>query len=80
MTTGEAPSPAGTPSAALNAPAKSSTTSAEFIARNGRCYRILDKAFVADHAGVSMWNGHRDISRLSVGIELVGYHYDAITA
>lgn len=49
------------------------------IARNGRCYRILDKAYVADHAGRSMWNGDTDISRLSIGIELVGYHYDAIT-
>jgi len=50
------------------------------IARNGRCYRILDKHYVADHAGRSMWNGATDISRLSIGIELVGYHYDAVTA
>lgn len=49
------------------------------IARNGRCYRILDKAYVADHAGISMWNGDTDLSRLSIGIELVGYHYDGIT-
>ena len=49
------------------------------IARNGRCYRILDKQYIADHAGRSMWNGDTDISRLSIGIELVGYHYDAIT-
>ncbi len=49
------------------------------IARNGRCYRILDKHYVADHAGRSMWNGDTDISRLSIGIELVGYHYAAIT-
>jgi len=49
------------------------------IARNGRCYRILDKRYVADHAGRSMWNGETDISQLSIGIELVGYHYAAIT-
>ncbi len=49
------------------------------IARNGRCYRILDKHYVADHAGRSMWNGDTDISQLSIGIELVGYHYAPIT-
>ena len=49
------------------------------IARNGRCYRILDKHYVADHAGRSMWDGDRDISQVSIGIELVGYHYAAIT-
>jgi N-acetylmuramoyl-L-alanine amidase len=49
------------------------------IARNGRCYRILDRQYVADHAGRSMWNGDADISQLSIGIELVGYHYDTIT-
>ena len=49
------------------------------IARNGRTYRILDKRYVADHAGTSMWNGDKDISRMSIGIELVGYHYAPIT-
>lgn len=49
------------------------------IARNGRTYRILDKHYVADHAGRSMWNGETDISRVSIGIELVGYHYAPIT-
>ena len=49
------------------------------IARNGRTYRILDKKYVADHAGRSMWNGQRNISKLSIGIELVGYHYAPIT-
>jgi len=49
------------------------------IARNGRTYRILDKIFEADHAGLSMWNGEEDISRISIGIELVGYHYASIT-
>ena len=49
------------------------------IARNGRTYRILDKAYVADHAGISMWGGETDISKVSIGIELVGYHYTPIT-
>jgi N-acetylmuramoyl-L-alanine amidase len=49
------------------------------IARNGRTYRILDKKYVADHAGLSMWNGETDISKISIGIELVGYHYAPIT-
>ncbi|MEJ2720420.1 MAG: peptidoglycan recognition family protein, partial [bacterium] len=49
------------------------------IARNGRVYRTLDRRFVADHAGRSMWNGQTDISKISIGIELVGYHYGTIT-
>ncbi|MGB5749592.1 MAG: peptidoglycan recognition family protein [Desulfobacterales bacterium] len=49
------------------------------IARNGRTYRLLDKKYVADHAGRSMWNGETDISRISIGIELVGYHYAPIS-
>ncbi|UCG52812.1 MAG: N-acetylmuramoyl-L-alanine amidase [Candidatus Latescibacterota bacterium] len=49
------------------------------IARDGRVYRTLDKRFVADHAGRSMWNGQTDISKISIGIELVGYHYGSIT-
>ena len=49
------------------------------VARNGRTYRIMDKQWVADHAGRSMWNAHSDLSRMSIGIELVGYHYAPIT-
>jgi len=49
------------------------------IARNGRTYRILDKKYVADHAGLSMWNGEQDISKTSIGIELAGYHYASIS-
>ena len=50
------------------------------IARDGRTFRTLDKKYVADHAGRSMWNGASNISRVSLGIELVGYHYTEITA
>ena len=49
------------------------------IARDGRTYRILDRKYKADHAGLSMWNGQSDISKISIGIELVGYHYSPIT-
>ena len=49
------------------------------IARDGRTFRILDKKYEADHAGLSMWNGETDISKISIGIELVGNHYRPIT-
>jgi len=49
------------------------------VSRNGRVYRILNRRYVADHAGRSMWNGQTDISKVSIGIELVGYHYGEIT-
>ncbi len=49
------------------------------IARNGRTYRIMDKKYTADHAGISMWNGETDLSKISVGIELAGYHYAPIS-
>ena len=49
------------------------------IARDGRSFRILNKKYEADHAGLSMWNGETDISRVSIGIELAGYHYTEIT-
>ena len=50
------------------------------VARNGQTYRILDKKYKANHAGLSMWNGQKSISRISVGIELVAYHNRDITA
>ncbi|PIE61504.1 MAG: N-acetylmuramoyl-L-alanine amidase [Desulfobacterales bacterium] len=50
------------------------------IARNGRVYRVLHRKYQADHAGLSMWDGTRNISRVSVGVELVGYHYASLTA
>ena len=50
------------------------------IARDGQTYLILNDKFRAHHAGRSMWNGERNINRVSVGIELVGYHDGNITA
>ncbi|WP_035238856.1 N-acetylmuramoyl-L-alanine amidase [Desulfobacter vibrioformis] len=49
------------------------------VARNGMVYRILDKQYRADHAGLSMWNGVSNVSDISVGIEFVGYHYAPLT-
>jgi N-acetylmuramoyl-L-alanine amidase len=49
------------------------------IARDGQTYRVLDKEYIADHAGLSMWDGETDLSQVSIGIELVGYHYTPIT-
>ncbi len=49
------------------------------IARDGRTYRTLDRRYQADHAGRSMWNGVTNISKISIGIELVGNHYNPIT-
>jgi N-acetylmuramoyl-L-alanine amidase len=49
------------------------------ISRNGRTYRTLDKRYVADHAGMSLWRGETNISNVSLAIELVGYHYTSIT-
>ena len=49
------------------------------VARDGRTFRILDKEYRADHAGRSMWNGQTQISNISIGIEMVGYHYTPIT-
>jgi len=50
------------------------------IARDGRTFRTLDRKYVADHAGRSIWDGTLNISRISLGIELVGYHYAEITS
>jgi hypothetical protein len=49
------------------------------IARNGKTYRILDRRYRADHAGRSMWQGRSNLSDVSLGIELVGYHNAKIT-
>lgn len=50
------------------------------VAPDGTIYRILYKNYRADHAGLSMWDGLRDISSHSIGIELVGYHNDPFTS
>lgn len=49
------------------------------IARDGRTFRILNRKYEADHAGLSLWNGETEVSRVSIGVELVGYHYTEMT-
>jgi len=49
------------------------------IGRDGKTYRILDKRYRADHAGKSMWDQRTNLSDVSIGIELVGYHHGTIT-
>jgi hypothetical protein len=49
------------------------------VDRAGRVYRIIDKNRVAYHAGRSMWNGRTNLDRVSVGIEMVGYHHRPLT-
>lgn len=44
------------------------------VATNGVIYRVIDRDKIAAHAGRSMWDGKRDLSQWSVGIEVVGYH------
>jgi N-acetyl-anhydromuramyl-L-alanine amidase AmpD len=41
---------------------------------DGRIYRIIDKNKVARHAGLSLWEGRRDLDNFSIGIEVAGYH------
>jgi N-acetylmuramoyl-L-alanine amidase len=45
----------------------------------GRVYRIVHRDRVAEHAGLSMWNGLKDLDTCSVGVEVVGYHNRDIT-
>ncbi len=51
-----------------------------FVARSGRIYRLVDKGRVAYHCGVSMWNGRTGIDKVSLGIEVSGYHNKNISA
>jgi N-acetylmuramoyl-L-alanine amidase len=50
------------------------------VARNGTIYRILDPRYRADHAGLSMWKGRENLSDVSIGVELEGYHDEPFTS
>ena len=50
------------------------------IDRDGVIYRIVDRRKVAMHCGKSMWNNVSNLSDISVGIELDGYHDKELTA
>jgi len=47
------------------------------ILTDGQVLRIIDRDKIANHAGRSMWNGVRNLSTRSVGIEIVGKYTDS---
>ena len=49
------------------------------VVENGTVYRIVDRDREAFHAGRSMWQGREDCDEYSIGIEVVGYHDQAVT-
>jgi len=68
------------------APDKSSLSSLQrygeanyMVSTGGTVYRIIDHNRVAYHTGVSMWNGRTNLDKVSLGIEVVGYHNKSIT-
>lgn len=44
------------------------------VDERGRVFRVIDKGRLAYHAGRSMWAGAKDVDRLSIGVEVAGYH------
>jgi hypothetical protein len=49
------------------------------VMSDGRVYRVVSKRRIARHAGRSLWDGCYNIDRVSLGIEVVGYHNRSIT-
>ncbi|MFO7654177.1 MAG: peptidoglycan recognition family protein [Candidatus Krumholzibacteriia bacterium] len=49
------------------------------VARDGPVYRTIEKHREGRHAGLSMWNGKRDVDAISIGIEVVGHHNQPLT-
>lgn len=47
------------------------------IDKQGRIYRLVDESRRAWHAGVSCWQGERDVNSASIGIELDHAGHDA---
>ena len=47
---------------------------------DGTVYRTISSNKISKHAGRSMWNNVRNISNVSIGIEVVGYHNKDLTA
>lgn len=54
-------------------------TSNFLIDTSGNIYGMIDMDKIAKHAGRSMWGGETNISNISVGIEVVGYHDKPVT-
>src|SRR3989344_271990 len=46
---------------------------------DGKVKRIIASEKIANHAGRSMWNNLTGLSRYSIGVEIVGYHYRELT-
>lgn len=44
------------------------------VDERGRVTRIIHHRRIATHAGTALWDGHRDLDRRSLGIEVAGYH------
>lgn len=49
------------------------------VDRDGTVYAIVNPDHWANHAGKSMWEGRENISDVSIGIEVIGYHYAPLT-
>ncbi len=45
-----------------------------FVHRDGRVTRLIERHRIATHAGLSMWEGRRDLDEVSLGVEVSGYH------
>lgn len=41
---------------------------------SGKVYRVVERSKVAYHSGRSMWQGQTNLDKVSIGIEIVGYH------
>jgi len=50
------------------------------IDTDGKIYRIVDRSRIAYHNGLSMWNKQEDLDKVSIGIEMVGFHDKRPTA
>lgn len=58
------------------------------VDETGQVFRIVDRRRVAYHCGRSMWEGRTNVDRISIGIEVAGFHdrdigqaqYDALAA
>ncbi len=68
------------------APEKSSLSSLKrygeanyMVSPDGTVYRIIDHSREAYHCGLSMWNSRTNLDKVSIGIEVVGYHNKSIT-
>lgn len=50
------------------------------VDKSGKIYAIIDRNRIAYHAGTSMWEGRTGLDSCSIGIEIVGYHNQDLTA